>query len=47
MVEAQFVLASVLRNYTFTLKPGYEFRKKVEFTVKPWQGMPVRLSLRQ
>lgn len=47
MIEAQMLLAMMVQAFDFTLQPGYNPELDLAITLRPKQGMPMRLSLRK
>ncbi|KAI0977543.1 cytochrome P450 46A1 [Xylaria arbuscula] len=45
MLEMTLVLATVFRRYDLSLEPGFEMEYMPSFTLKPKNGLPVRLKL--
>lgn len=46
MMEQVLVVATLLRHFTFTLAPGYEFKTFVGLVNRPLYGLPVVVKLR-
>ena len=46
MLEMTLVIATVLRRYDLSLEPGFNMEILPSFTLRPKNGLPIRLTRR-
>lgn len=46
MLEMTLALATIFRRYDLSLEPGFEMEILTSFTLRPKNGLPVRLVRR-
>ena len=46
MLEMPLVIATVLRRYDLSIEPGFKLEILPSFTLRPKNGLPIRLSRR-
>lgn len=46
MLEMPLTMATLLRRYDLTLEPGFEMEYLPSFTLRPKNGLPIRVSRR-
>lgn len=46
MLEMPLAIATVIRRYDLSLEPGFKMELLPSFTLRPKNGLPIRLSRR-
>lgn len=46
MLEMPLVIATVLRRYDLSIEPGFKLEILPSFTLRPKNGLPIRVSRR-